>query len=66
MLSSMMEVVFYLLSMVLVMYGLQCVPFDRYIRKNHVKQFYAFYFTIVMILTYLLARFFIDFTSIRF
>lgn len=54
----------YILSVVVCVYGLDCIDFSRYIKKHKVKQFYVLYIVIVLSLAYLLSSYILNFITI--
>lgn len=64
--ESILKLLTYMASLAAVMMGLNCIQFEKFIRKNKVSQFYLLYVTLTMALTYLVANCFMDFISIRF
>ena len=65
MVYTLLKFILYMISLVCVIYGLSCIPFEKMIKKNHVRQFYVLYIIVVLSLTYLVAHFFLDFMTIR-
>lgn len=59
------KLVIYIVSVVASMYGLNCIDFQRYIKKNHVLEFYVFYVVLSFALAYLIANFILSFMMIR-
>ena len=53
------EFVVYVLCLVLSIYGMQAIDFNRFIKKNHVTQAWTLYALIVIALTYLSGKFII-------
>lgn len=66
MVYTLMKFIFYMISLICVIYGLSCISFEKLIKKNHVRQFYVLYIVVVLSLTYLFAHFLLDFMTIRF
>jgi len=60
------EIVIYILSVFLAMYALSCFHFDRALRKNKQREFYAFYIMATLGLAYLFASFLIAFGNATF
>lgn len=66
MIENMVKLGTYMVSLVMVMAGLSCVNFEKFIRKNKVAYFYLLYATLTMALTYLVANLLLDVFAIRF
>jgi uncharacterized membrane protein YwzB len=56
----------YIVSVAIAMYGLTCFNYDNVIKKNKLKQFYAFYFIASISLGYFFASFILEFITIQF
>ena len=56
----------YIVSIGIAMYGLSCFNYDGVVKKNKVREFYAFYFLASMGLGYLFALFVLEFMTLRF
>ncbi|WP_249028912.1 DUF1146 domain-containing protein [Tannockella kyphosi] len=63
--SSIIEMVVYILAVLLAMYGLSAFHFEKYIRKERTKEFYVFYLVTSFALGYLFAQFILTFALIR-
>lgn len=66
MINTILELVIYIGSVLLAMYGLQCFNFDGVIKKSKLKEFYVFYFMASLALGYLVASFVLTFMTIHF
>lgn len=64
--QNILKLLTYMASLVAVMMGLNCIQFEKFIRKNKIGQFYLLYVILTMALTYLVANCFMDMVSIRF
>lgn len=56
------KVTIYIISICLSMYGLNCINFEKYLKKNKVKEFYVLYIVLSVAIGYLFASFILDFT----
>ncbi len=55
------KVLIYVISICLTMYGLSCLNFDQYLKKNKVRQFYVLFIILSIGIGYLFASFILDF-----
>lgn len=55
----------YMISLVFVMVGLNCINFEKFIKKDKVAQFYLLYTVLCMGLTHLVVGFMMDFINFR-
>ena len=56
------KVFIYILSICISMYALNCINFEKYLKKGKVTEFHVLYIILSLILGYLLASFILDFT----
>ena len=60
------NIVVYILSILLAMYGLSCFHFDRFLRKGKTNEFFIFYMVTSVALGYLFAGFILNFVTLTF
>lgn len=60
------NVLVYIISVLLAMYGLQAFDFERFLRKGRISQFYVFYVVASVALGYLFAQFILNFGTLSF
>lgn len=65
MVYSIIKLVVYILSVAASMFALNCIDFQRYIKKNKVLEFYCLYVILSFSLAYLTASFILSFMMIR-
>lgn len=61
-----LELMIYILSVLLAMYGLMAFNFEKAIKKDGLKKFYVFYFMASIALGYLFASFILNLPTINF
>jgi uncharacterized membrane protein YwzB len=65
MVSDIVYLCTYMTSLIFVMVGLNCINFEKFIKKDKVGQFYILYTVLCMGLTYLVANFMWSFITFR-
>ena len=60
------NVLIYIISVLLAMYGLQAFDFERFLRKGRIGQFYVIYIVASVALGYLFAQFILNFGTLSF
>ena len=60
------NILVYIISVLLAMYGLQAFDFERFLRKGRISQFYVFYIVASVALGYLFAQFILNFGTLSF
>ena len=60
------NILVYIISVLLAMYGLQAFDFERFLRKGRISQFYVFYVVASVALGYLFAQFILNFGTLSF
>lgn len=60
------NVLIYIISVLLAMYGLQAFDFERFLRKGRIGQFYVIYIVASVALGYLFAQFILNFATLSF
>ena len=60
------NILVYIISVLLAMYGLQTFDFERFLRKGRISQFYVFYVVASVALGYLFAQFILNFGTLSF
>ena len=63
MMNYIVHTLVYTISVMLSMIGLSCFPFEKYIKKGKVREFYVFYIVASVALGYLFASFILSFVS---
>lgn len=58
------KVFIYIISICLSMYGLSCLNFENWLKKNKMSQFYVFFIVLSVALGYLFASFILDFAQL--
>lgn len=58
------KVFVYIISICLTMYGLSCLNFEQYLKKNKVRQFYILYIVLSVGIGYMFANFILDFATL--
>jgi hypothetical protein len=62
---SIIKIIVYMISVFPVMYGLNCVRFDKFVKIKNLTQFYTLYMVIIIVLTYLFGQFILELMEIR-
>lgn len=60
------NILVYIISVLLAMYGLQAFDFERFLRKGRISQFYVFYVVASVALGYLFVQFILNFGTLSF
>lgn len=66
MLYRTVNIIIYIISVLLAMFGLQAFDFERFLRKGRIGQFYVFYIVVSVALGYLFAQFILNFGTLSF
>lgn len=66
MLYHTVNIIIYIISVLLAMYGLQAFDFERFLRKGRIGQFYVIYIVASVALGYLFAQFILNFGTLSF
>lgn len=66
MLYRTVNILIYIISVLLAMYGLQAFDFERFLRKGRIGQFYVIYIVASVALRYLFAQFILNFATLSF
>lgn len=65
MVYNIIKLVTYIGSVCLSIYGLSCIDFARFLRKNKTKEFSVLFFLLSLALAYLVSSFILEFITIR-
>ena len=66
MLYRTVNILIYIISVLLAMYGLQAFDFERFLRKGRIGQFYVIYIVASVALGYFFALFILNFATLSF
>ena len=66
MLYRTVNILIYIISVLLAMYGLQAFDFERFLRKGRIGQFYVIYIVASVALGYLFVQFILNFATLSF
>lgn len=66
MIYHIVNIIVYIISVLLAMYGLSCFDYEKWLKKNKVREFYIFFIMASVSLGYLFASFILNFGTASF